>query len=139
YDLRAFALQRQPGSDVSLMIEIGHDDFATVFQRLAYGQADQAHERSRVHAEGDFVGMARVDQQRHALSIARDGFVDLLRLAVAPASLHVAMKKMISHRIQHAFGRLSAGRIVEKDKLTLERGKRAPNLVHRKIWHGSPS
>ncbi len=70
-NLRAFALQGQPDGNVGFVVEIGHDDFAAGVspsdrQRLANGQADEAHERGGVHAKRNFVGMPRVHQQGDA-------------------------------------------------------------------------
>ena len=54
--------EREPGGDVGLVIEVGDDDLVALAERLAHGQADQADEGGRIHAEGDLVRIARIDQ-----------------------------------------------------------------------------
>src|SRR5262249_29416173 len=96
-DLRAFALQGQPDSDVGFVVKIGHDDFTTIAQRLANGNADQPHKRRGVHAERDFMGLHRIDQQSDTAEGLGYRLVHFLRVPVSPASLNIAMEKMVSN------------------------------------------
>ena len=80
--------------------------------------------------------MARVDQQGHAAAGLRDGFVHFPRVPVSPASLDVAMQKMVSHSIQDRLRRLRTGRIVKENEIILQGGKRGANLLDGKLCHG---
>ena len=71
-------------------------------ERLADGEADRADERRGVEAERNLVGAARVDERRDAVARPRDHRVDLARLSVRSATLHVAREQMVGHRLDHA-------------------------------------
>ncbi len=104
HNLCAFTLQSQPDSNVGFVIEISHDDFTAIFQRLTDGEADEPHERSCIHTEANLFRIPGVDEQGDAGAGARYGLVNLLRLAVSPASLNIAMEQMLGHRIKHDGG-----------------------------------
>ena len=73
-------------------------------QRLTDGEADEPHERGRIHAKANFFGIPGVDQQCDAGAGLRYGLVHLLRLAVSSASLDIAMKKMVGDGVEHSSG-----------------------------------
>ena len=54
--------EREPGSNVCFVVEVGDDDLVALAQGLADGEADQADERGRVQAERDLVRIAGIDQ-----------------------------------------------------------------------------
>jgi hypothetical protein len=85
-------------------------------QRLTDGEADEPHERCRIHAKANFFGVPGIDQQCDAAASLRYGFIHLLRLAISSASLNIAMKKMVGYSVEHSSGRLCACRIIKKNK-----------------------
>ena len=136
-DSRADALERQPRRDVRLVIQFADDDLGPRRQRLADGEADRADERRRVEAERDLVGAARVDEGGDARARARDHGVDLARMAVRTAALHVAREEMIGHGVDDRRRNLRARGVVEEDEAARARDRRepAPHIVDRKRIH----
>ena len=63
-----------------------------------------AHERGCIHAKRNFVGMPGIQQQAYADAGLCDDFVHFLRLLVSPASLDIAMQKMVGHGVQYRLG-----------------------------------
>src|SRR5579864_4116286 len=135
YNLCAFTLQGQPDGNVGFVVKIRDDDFTTIFQRLADGEADEPHKRSCIHAEANLFGIPGVNQQGDAGAGVRYGFVNFLRLAVSSASLNIAVKKMIGNGVKHGRRRLRACGIVKKDKSIAQSGKRGTSLAYRELWH----
>src|SRR3989442_453832 len=86
-DDRALSLQGQPGCDIGLMIEVSHNDFATVCESLAKREAHQANERGRVHPECDLIGLSRVQKNCDIFPRAGDRGVDFLAFPVTSTSL----------------------------------------------------
>src|SRR5580704_9425179 len=80
--------------------------------------------------------MPRIHQQGDAGAGLSDRLIHLLRLPVAPASLNVAMKKMVGNRVQHGPGRLCSGCIVEENEPILQRGKCGSSLLYGELSHG---
>ena len=113
----AGAFKREPGRDVRVVVHVGNDDLVALAKRLADAEADEADERGRVHAETDFGGALRVDQDRDALARIRDRLVDRPAFRVAPAPLDVVVDEMVGNRIEHRLRDLRAGGIVEEDEI----------------------
>jgi hypothetical protein len=61
-DFGAFALKLQPGGDIGFVVEFGDDDLVAGPERAADRETEQAKERRGVHAEGNLVGVACVDE-----------------------------------------------------------------------------
>jgi hypothetical protein len=86
--------------------------------------------RGGVHAEGNLVTVARVDQDAHAIAGASDGVVHLHTLGVASASLHIAVQKMAVDRVKDDLRNLRDVVVVveqEKGGLLTERAKQRPD------------
>ena len=98
------------------MIQIGDDDLVARPERLPHGETDEADERGRVHAEGDFLGAACIEERRHSLARALDGEVHGNALRVAAAALHVVLEQMPVDRLEHDLRYLGARGVVEKDE-----------------------
>src|SRR5579859_4070342 len=80
--------------------------------------------------------MTGIDQERDALSRARNRLVNLLGMLISSAALYVAVQQVIGHGIQDGLRSLRAGRVIEKDKAVLNGWKRSANSLHREIGHG---
>ena len=80
--------------------------------------------------------MTGIHQQPDTGASACDGFIHFLGLAVAPASLHVAVKEVVGDGLKHTLRLLGAGSIIEKDEIVLDRGKAGPHLLYREFCHG---
>jgi hypothetical protein len=109
HNLCAFTLQGQPDGNVGFVVKIGDDDlttgiFAMIAQLLTNGDADEPHERGRIHTKRNFVGVPGIHQQGHARARLCDGFVHLSRLPVSPAPLNVSMKQMVGYGTQYGLG-----------------------------------
>jgi hypothetical protein len=115
------------------VIEVSHDDLVALAQGLADGQADQPDERSRVHAEGDLVRIAGIDQGADADARPRDGLVHRDALRIAPAPLHHAFQQVLIDCVEHSLRHLGAGRIVEENAAAgaLQGRKLGPQALDR--------
>src|SRR5262249_50805768 len=120
--------------DIGFVVKIGHDDFTSIAERLADSNADQPHKRRGIHAKRDFIGMPRVHQQSDTAAGLGDGLVHFLRVLVSPASLHIAMEKMVGNRAEYGPGSLGAGGVIEKNKIILERREGAAHLIDGKLY-----
>jgi hypothetical protein len=108
--------QRKPSGDVGFVIHIRQDDLVPVHQSLANGQTHQADERGSVHAEGDFAGIAGVQQDRNALSCFSNCAIHLFALLVPATALNIAIQQVVVHGIKNALGNLGARRVVKIDE-----------------------
>src|SRR5579859_1883505 len=79
--------------------------------------------------------MPGIDQQGDAGAGLRDGLIHLLRLPVSPASLDIAMKKMVGYGVQHGLGRLRSGCIVKENEPLLQSGKSRADLIYGEFCH----
>ena len=113
-EFRAVPLQRQPRRHVRFVVHVGQYDFVANAERLPNRFADESNERRRVHPEGNFTWIARVQEISNTLPSSRDRSVDFLALCIPPASLHVAIQQVSIDCVQHILGNLRSGRVVEK-------------------------
>jgi hypothetical protein len=107
--------EREPGGHVCLVIEVGHDDLIALAQGLADRQADQPDERSRVHPERNFAGIAGIDQGADADARPRDGLIHRDALRIASAPLHHAFEQVLIDCVEDCLRHLGARRIVEEN------------------------
>ena len=116
------------------MIHVGDDDLVALLQHLADAEANETDERGRIHAEADFLRIAGVDEQCHALAGIGNDLVHLDTATVARAALNVEIDQMVRHRVEHALRNLRTGGIVEKDEIAslLQRRKHRANGLDRK-------
>jgi hypothetical protein len=139
-ELRAEALEREPGCDIGVVVEIRDDELVAIrLDGLGEGEADKADERRGIHAERHFRRIAGVDPCRDFFARGRDHPVDGATLFVASAPLDIDVEQMMRDGIENALRQLRAGGIVEIDKGlgAFERGKFRADNIDGKSGHRS--
>ncbi len=114
--MRSGPFQRQPGSDVSLVVHVGYDNLVPVIERLSDRQTHQTNKGSGVHAKRDFARIGRVYEISDAVACTQNHLVHFTAFRVASAPLHIALEEMMIHRVQHGLWNLRARRIIKKDE-----------------------
>src|SRR5579872_4924826 len=99
------------------MVQVGDDDFLSLPQNLADGQAHQTDKRRRIHAEGDLARLARVEEGGDTFAGALQGDIHSQAPGIAAATLNVVPHQMMLNRVQHNLRNLCAGSIIKEDEL----------------------
>ena len=68
-NLCSLPLKLQPGSDIGFVVHVGNNNLVAGLKRAPDRQAEQAQKRCRIHAEGNLVRVAGVDQ---SATLSRD-------------------------------------------------------------------
>ncbi len=126
-DACADRLERHPGRDIGVVVEVAHDDLVACAEIVPDAEADEADEAGRVEPERHLVRIAGVEKVGHRGAGRSDARVHRHALAVSPATLDVMVDKMVVDRIEDGLWHLGAGGIVEEDEVGIvgEGGKAA--------------
>ena len=124
FDLSPCRLERKPGRDVGVVVQVGDDDLATFAERLAHREAHEPDERGGVQPEGDLGRIRGIDEGGDAGARPGDAFVHVARALVGGAALDLPVQHVIGDGIDHGAWQLRAGRVVEEQEAIVDRERR---------------
>ena len=105
-------LERSPGVDVGVMIQLGDDDGITRAEPPADRPADPKGQRGHVRAEGDLVGRGSHEIGQHLPCLGQRQ-VGLRARGEGPVRVRVVMEQVIGHRLDDHPRNLGSTRAVE--------------------------
>ncbi len=111
-DAAALLLERAPGRDVRMMVQLRDHDFVARSVAAAERAREVEGERGHVRAEGDLVrrGIQKIRQRR--ASRIDDG-VRFLARRISPMGIRIVMQQIIAHRCDHDPRHLRAAGAIE--------------------------
>src|SRR5262249_27634834 len=98
------------------VIDVRQHNLIPLLERLADRQAYDSNKRRRIHSKGDFAGFLGIQEDRHCLPRPGNRGVHFAALAIASASLHIALEQMAIDCIEPDLWDLSASSIVKEDE-----------------------
>ena len=112
-DHHAALLEREPGADIGIVIEIAHDHLIPRRQQAGESAADRVRERGHVRAEHDLRRRPGVDERRHELPRARDQMIGALTRGKRAVAIGISRREIVRHRRLHPGRHLGARGVVE--------------------------
>ena len=131
-----FTLERPPGIDIGVVVELGDDDRVAGLQPAPDGPCQVKGQRRHVEAKANLGGRG-VQEVRQRASCRGQGGVSLGAGRKPPVRVGIVMKQVVGHGLDHDGRDLGSARPVEiggRMALVnpLERGEGRANLVDRR-------
>jgi len=110
-------LQREPGSDIGIMIKGGYDDLVTGVQCLADGAAEGEGEGGHIRAEDDLTGAGGMQEIGHCTASSSDHLVGALTGDKSSLGVGIRLAEVGYHSVYDLLRHLGPTGVIEIDGL----------------------